>query len=42
VFDVAAQPSPIVSADPALDISPVVIQRLQAAAQPAGSPPPGR
>jgi len=39
VFDVATQPSGIVSADPTLDISQLVIQRLQAAAQPSGSPP---
>ena len=35
IFDVAAQGNPIVSADRALDITQVVIQRLQAAGAPA-------
>jgi outer membrane protein len=37
VFDVAANGNPIVTADRSLDITSVVIQRLQA----AGTPPPG-
>ncbi len=37
VFDVAAQGSPIITADRTLDISALVIQRLQAA---GGAPPP--
>ncbi len=37
VFDVAAQGSPIITADRSLDISALVIQRLQAA---GGAPPP--
>jgi outer membrane protein len=36
IFDVAAQGNPIVSADPSLNITQLVIQRLQA----AGNPPP--
>ena len=36
IFDVAAQGNPIVSADQALDITPLVIQRLQAAGAPPG------
>ncbi len=46
IFDAAAQGSPLVAADRALDISPLVIQRLQAGAgvpagpvQPGGAPP---
>jgi outer membrane protein len=39
VFDVSAEGNPIVQADPALDITQLVIQRLQAAG-PAANPPP--
>jgi outer membrane protein len=40
VFDVSAQGNPIVTADRALDISQLVIQRLQAAGIPAAANPP--
>jgi outer membrane protein len=38
VFDVAAQGNPIVTADRTLDITPLVIQRLQAAGMPPATP----
>lgn len=43
IFDVAAQGQPIITADRTLDISPLVIQRLQAAGEvpaPAAATPP--
>ena len=39
IFDVSAQGNPIVAADRAIDITPLVIQRLQAAG-PVTTPPP--
>ncbi len=39
IFDVAAQSNPIVSVDRSLDITAMVIQRLQAAGAPPAGPP---
>src|SRR5258708_3810415 len=39
IFDVAAQGNPILSADPALDITQAVIHRLHAAGTPPPAPP---
>lgn len=42
VFDVAAQGNPIITADRSLDITRLVIQRLQAAGPPPGPTPAGQ